>query len=174
MGVADSFQSASLLVKITLIIALVSNLCNWISFTTTSWITYSGPNTQDTYFGLWRSCGAISGCTQLDGSGSSKLNAIQAFAIFGFVSLNVATLLVVLYMFWGSCRGNAEVKLAAAILFFISAVTWLISVIVFGADFNKGGSDLDFSFGLAIVSLLLSVVAGVLLILDGNASVGSK
>ncbi|CAG5133656.1 unnamed protein product [Candidula unifasciata] len=178
MGVADSFQSSSLLVKITLIVALVSNLLNWISFTTTSWATYSGPFGADSYTGLWRSCGTLGGCSQLDGSGSSRFIAIQAFGIFGFISLNVAVLLLVLYIFWGSCRGNAEVKLAAAILLFVSVVTWLIAVIVFGADFYKdvknNYSDLDYSFGLAIVSLLLSLVCGILLVVDGNSSVGSK
>lgn len=44
----------------------------------------------------------------------------QAFGIFGFVGINLAMFLVVLAMFVDSCKGNAEVKMAATILCFVA------------------------------------------------------
>ncbi|KAH9498907.1 hypothetical protein Btru_004996 [Bulinus truncatus] len=105
------------------------------------------------------------------------LAATQAFGIFGFVSLNLGCLLLVLTMFYDKCKGNSEATLASGISLIVSAVTWLIAVIIFGASLhNDYNNDLDFSFALAVCALVLALVAGILVLLNakGGTSVGSK
>ncbi|CAL1545652.1 unnamed protein product [Lymnaea stagnalis] len=174
MGIKDDFMGAKLLIKISAIVVLVAQLFNWISFCTTSWIT-----TVVDRVGLWRhSAPRTLGSTSYDGTGSDSMAATQAFAIFGFVGLNVGCLLLVLFIFWSSCKGKSETGLAAGISLIVSAVTWLIAVSVIAADFGRidyqptFGFSFGFSFGLAICALILAGVAGVLTIL-GQLKIGS-
>lgn len=62
-----------------------------------------------------------------------------------------------------------------------SGVLFLIGIIVFGAKFdkyykhlNKVDHELAYSYGLAIVAVILEIVAGVLLILDGKKGGGTS
>uniref|UniRef100_A0A2C9L410 Uncharacterized protein n=1 Tax=Biomphalaria glabrata TaxID=6526 RepID=A0A2C9L410_BIOGL len=110
MGIKDSFMAANLAMKLVFFIILLANVVNWIAFCTTSWhVSPFG------YIGLWRF-----NTIPLDGAPDDEYIAIQAFSIFGFISLNVGFGLIVLYMFWGSCQGNSETNLAAAITLFVS------------------------------------------------------
>ncbi|KAK7504583.1 hypothetical protein BaRGS_00004069 [Batillaria attramentaria] len=182
MGVKDGFMGASLMVKISFILLLIANLFNWIAFTTASWgyFDFDGiANSLDGVgYGLWRRCGeTISGCTVLDGTREDWYATFQAFGIFGFVGINVAFLLLILYMFAGPCKGNGEAKMATFIICFVAAVCWLIAVIIFAAEFSVSGTSVDklgFSFALAIIALILAVVAGILLIVDGKGGGGTS
>ncbi|XP_055875303.1 epithelial membrane protein 2-like isoform X1 [Biomphalaria glabrata] len=174
MGVKDGFMSANTIVKIVFFVVLLAVIVNWIAFCTTSWYVVKGTPPY-TYHGLWRSCSGTASSSSpakcsfvYDGSPDDDLDAIQAFAIFGFIALNVGFLLIVLYMFWGSCKGNGEAGLAAAITLFVSAGSWLISVAIFGAKFQNLGGNLGYSFALAVCALILALVGGILMIIGGR------
>ncbi|KAK7004599.1 epithelial membrane protein 1 [Biomphalaria glabrata] len=173
MGVKDGFMEANLVTKLSFCIVLFAVIINWIAFCTTSWFLVSGIN----YYGLWRACTATTCGSMLDGSPDDDINAIQAFAIFGFMGLNVGFFLIVMYMFWGSCKGNGETGLAAAISLLVSAGCWLIAVAIFGSkydDYSVG--RFGYSFALAVIALILALVAGILMVVGGrgNSSVSSK
>ncbi|XP_055875309.1 epithelial membrane protein 1-like [Biomphalaria glabrata] len=172
MGVKDGFMGANVLTKIAFFVVLLAVVVNWIAFCTTSWYVFSGTS----YIGLWRQCGAATCGTMLDGSPDDEFDAIQAFAIFGFIALNVGFLLIVLYMFWGSCKGNAETGIASAITLFVSAGCWLISVAIFGAEYEDFTGRFGYSYALAVCALILALIGGIIMIIGGrgNSSVSSK
>ncbi|XP_059139313.1 epithelial membrane protein 3-like [Physella acuta] len=190
MGVKDGFMGAHILIKIAFIIVLVAQLCNWISFCTSSWyIVYNvvlNGNNKYTHFGLWRSCvrselfTTSDGCKMLDGAASDWFAATQAFAVFGFVLLNVGCLLLILFMFYGSCKGKSEAMLASGICLIASAVTWILAVIIYGAKvddlYGDNNFDFGFSFALAICALILALVSGILVVVASKkgGSVSSK
>ncbi|KAI8794254.1 epithelial membrane protein 2, partial [Biomphalaria glabrata] len=105
-----------------------------------------------------------------------SLAATQFFGILGFVGLNLGCLLLVLNIFTDKLKGNFEAILIAAISLIVSAVSWLLAVIIFAASFKPSGSELGYSFGLAICALVLAAVSGVLVLLarQGGSSVGSN
>ncbi|CAL1548291.1 unnamed protein product [Lymnaea stagnalis] len=169
MGVKDGFMGANIATKIAFFITFLANVLNWIAFCTTSWtVIESG---EENWIGLWRTC-ATGGCAQTDGSSDDEVDAVQAFAIFGFIALNVGFLLIVLYMFWGSCKGNAETGIASAIVHFISAGTWLISVAIYGAKFDDlyPNSRFGYSYALAVCALILALISGIMMIIGGRGN----
>ncbi|XP_076470298.1 uncharacterized protein LOC143300476 [Babylonia areolata] len=176
MGVKDGFMGASMFMKVAFILLVVANLFSWIAFTTTSWGYTDNSSVNKPGWGLWRYCRDDgSACSLLDGTRMDWFASFQAFGIFGFVGLSVALLLVILFMFVGSCSGNGEVKMASLILCFVGGVCWLIAVIIFGAEFeDKGDNEFGFSFALAIIGLICAIVAGVLLIVDGKGGGGTS
>lgn len=178
MGVKDGFMGASVMVKVSFIILVIASVLNWIAFCTASWSynTFSG-----TGYGIWRTCNDLIPitCSQLDGTRSEYYSAFQTFGIFGFVGVNLAMLLLSLFMFGGPCKGNGEAKMAVLIICFVAAVCWIIAVIIFGAKWDENtrgipSEKLGFSFGLAIVTLILAVIAGILLIVDGKGGGGTS
>ncbi|KAK3802463.1 hypothetical protein RRG08_033102 [Elysia crispata] len=150
---------------------------HWIAFTTTYWLYVEKISDTSTkffqYLGLWRTCSDIQFyiCLPRDGVADAAFNAVQAFAIFGFVALNVSFILMVLSMFCEKYKGNIEACWAIIILMFVSGGSWLIAVIVFGVKVANEVSDLRFSFGLAVTAGIISVVTGLVTILTrGEAS----
>ncbi|KAK7462528.1 hypothetical protein BaRGS_00038413 [Batillaria attramentaria] len=175
MGVKDGFMGASMLLKVALILIIVSNFCNWIAFTTASWGYNDGKlsGQYETGIGIWRRCDLVGGCSDRDGLREEWIGAFQGFAIFGYVGINVVMLLIILFLFVGACKGNGEVKMGAIITAFVTAVCYLIAVIIFASEWDDGAGknddyELGFSFGLAIVALVLEAITGVLLIVDGK------
>ncbi|CAL1548289.1 unnamed protein product [Lymnaea stagnalis] len=167
MGIKDGLTGTRPLVKVAAIIVFVAQVCNWIAFSTTSWYVVG-----HTHIGLWRSCSDIRmGCDSLDGISDDQFNAIQAFAIFGFMSLNIGFLLILLFMFWGSCRANTETAIASAVLLIFAGSAWLISVAIFGAEYDDrvlGADGLDYSYGLAVCALILSLIGGLFMLVGGR------
>ncbi|XP_013080170.2 uncharacterized protein LOC106065815 [Biomphalaria glabrata] len=166
MGLRDGLASSRILVKLALVIVFVAEVCNWIAFCTTSWYV-DGTN----HSGLWRRCSTsiiTGGCSQLDGVADDKMEAVQAFAIFGFMSLNVGFLLILLFMFYGSCRLNSEVSMASGIFLLFSTASWIISVAIYGDRFKDYIERLDFSYGLAVVALGLSLIGGICMLIGGR------
>ncbi|KAK0053129.1 epithelial membrane protein 1, partial [Biomphalaria pfeifferi] len=164
MGVKDGFMSANVATKIAFFVILLADVVNWIAFCTTSWQVIESTKS---YRGLWRSCLGAGVCGMLDGSTDDNVDAIQAFAIFGFIALNVGFLLIVLYMFWGSCKGNAETGIASAITLFVSAGCWLISVAIFGDKYDDAGR-FGYSYALAVCALILALIGGIIMIIGGR------
>ncbi|PVD20775.1 hypothetical protein C0Q70_18936 [Pomacea canaliculata] len=174
MSVKETFLTASLMTKLALIIISVSNFLNWIAFTTTSWYV-----TPTKWWGIWRQCD-FGSCYLLDGVISDWHGTFQAFAILGFMGINIAMVLIILFLFVNACKSNGEVKMAAIGICFVTALCYLIAVIIYGAEKSPTGSVsyssfyslgyyLGYSYGLAIVAFILEAVTGVLLLLDGKA-----
>ncbi|XP_055957441.1 epithelial membrane protein 1-like [Patella vulgata] len=181
MGVKDDFSGSSILGKVNLIVLLVANFCNWIAFCTAEWgKNYASVNDYNLNifngWGLWRICGntlSNAGCNQLDGWALDWYGAVQAFAIFAFVGINVAFLLVVLMMFTSKCKGNGDAGMASAILCLVAAVCYLIAVIIFAYYFSVVYTvftinlrPVGYSLILAIIALILAFVSGILIIVD--------
>ncbi|BFZ02658.1 hypothetical protein BsWGS_05697 [Bradybaena similaris] len=165
MGVKDGLATTGIIVKIAFVVVLISMFCNWLAFTTTSWYR----NDADIYLGLWRACqpNRLYLCSPTDGSADTKYGVIQAFGIVGFLSQNVGFLLIILYMFQGTCRGNSEVRLASAILLIVSAIGWLIAVAIFGAKYTEQAEYLHYSYALAVCACGLGLFGGVLMFVGG-------
>ncbi|KAL5008161.1 hypothetical protein ScPMuIL_013742 [Solemya velum] len=187
MSVVDNLKGASLFSKLALLFLTIALLFVYIAFTCTGWIE----NDAGQHWGLWRACSEsnwVVGCVELDGTANDWWAATQALAIFGFVGINVAFFLLILYMFVGKCQKNGEVAMATAIICIVTGVLFLIGVIVFGAEYdeyykdlgktpnNKNNNDhsLSYSYGLAIVAVILEILSGVLLILDGKKGGGTS
>ncbi|KAK7114870.1 hypothetical protein V1264_000854 [Littorina saxatilis] len=166
------------MMKVALILLIVANLFSWIAFTTTSWGYIDSNIVNFRGDGLWMRCGESVGCSRSDGTRLDWYAAFQAFGIFGFVGINLAMLLVVLTMFVGSCKGNAEANMGAVIMCFAGAVCWLIAVIIFAAEWPDWVGNVPdkfgFSFALAIIALIISVVAGILLVVGGKGGGGTS
>ncbi|XP_071079825.1 epithelial membrane protein 1-like [Haliotis cracherodii] len=200
MGLKDSFMKSPTLTKVCLILLLLAQICSWIAFTVPEWgRTYTDPllGTDGGYtgLGLWRRCsnGAStsytgpSNCITLDGAVLDWFVAVQAFSIFGFVGINIAFIIVMLQVFTSKCDDVTDIGFWNAVQSIVTAICYLIAVIVFGAEFNDGdygrpipkgvnykAGELAFSFGLAIVALLLEGVAGVLMLVDNKKGKGTS
>ncbi|KAK6982062.1 epithelial membrane protein 1 [Biomphalaria glabrata] len=172
MGIASGLRDSSLLAKLCFLIIFTANVGSWISFTTTSW----GITDDKYYTGIWRFCNMGDPnnkyCAMLDGFAKVWFGVFQAFACIGFAGLNASCLIIALYMCGGSCHKNSETGLCASVCCIFTAIFWLIAVIIFGAKFEddsdvslNGSKRLGFSFGLAVASLGLELIVGVLMIL---------
>ncbi|XP_067682630.1 uncharacterized protein [Haliotis asinina] len=111
--------------------------------------------------------------------------AVQAFSILGFVGINIVFIIVVLQVFTSKCEGVTDIGFWNAIQSIVSAVCYLLAVIVFGAEFDSGRyrspipsnykhGELGYSFGLAIMALLLDGVAGVLMLVESKKGKGTS
>ncbi|XP_046548099.1 uncharacterized protein LOC124258069 [Haliotis rubra] len=111
--------------------------------------------------------------------------AVQALSIFGFVGINIAFIIVVLQVFTSKCDDVTDIGFWNAIQSIVTAICYLLAVIVFGAEFDNGYyhqpitrtvkiGELGFSFGLAIVALLLEGVAGVLMLVESKKGKGTS
>ncbi|ESO85680.1 hypothetical protein LOTGIDRAFT_229485 [Lottia gigantea] len=164
MSLSGEFTGSSVFAKLTVIFMLLSNLCNWIAFTTTYWI----PGT-----GLWRTCSIIGNtpnCRFNDGNDVEFFQATQAFVSFGFIGINVVFFLSILYIWVAKCAKNADISFWGAILAFISAGSYFIGVLIYGIETNKNFVviNLHYSYAMAILALLLEVVGGIFFLLAGK------
>ncbi|XP_046548107.1 uncharacterized protein LOC124258079 [Haliotis rubra] len=184
MGIKDSFMGASVLMKVCFLVLLVAQVCNYIAFTIPQWgKRYTAP-VGDFFvgYGLWRLCSNSelpSACGQLDGTRLDWYAAVQAMSVFGFVGINVAFLVVTLQIFSSMCKGVSDLGFWNALCCFLTGACYLVAVIIFGTNFDDGffsyvgggilrEGEFGFSFGFAIVALILEIVAGVLILLDGK------
>ncbi|CAG2217398.1 uncharacterized protein [Mytilus edulis] len=178
MGVVDDFKGASILCKVAFILLLIATLFTCISYTTTDWVYEDVGNT---HYGLWRRCGEAdipTGCVTLDGWANEWYGVVQAFVTFGFFGILVSFFLVVLYIFVSKCQKNGEVAIAVAIICIATGVFYLIGVIVFAAEVNdwpeNNTTDYKFgySFALSIIALVLEIIGGILMIVEGKGGGG--
>ncbi|KAJ8309593.1 hypothetical protein KUTeg_014467 [Tegillarca granosa] len=174
MSVIDDLKSASLFGKLAFVFLAIASLFVCIAFTCTGW----GELNTGMHWGLWRVCSENTytpGCTPTDGWALDWWAATQALVIFGFFGILVSFFLVILYIFVGKCQKNSEVAMGAGIICIVTGVLYLIGCIVFAAEWDKNYKDtntldyfLSYAFGLSIVALILEIVAGVFLILEGK------
>ncbi|CAC5421102.1 unnamed protein product [Mytilus coruscus] len=178
MGVVDDFKGASILCKVAFILLLIATLFTCISYTTADWVYEDVGNT---HYGLWRICGETdipTGCQTIDGFANDWYGVVQAFVTFGFFGILVSFFLVILYIFVSKCQKNGEVAIAVAIICIATGVFYLIGVIVFGAKVDKWPENattdykMGYSFALSIIALVLEIIAGVLMIVEGKGGGG--
>jgi hypothetical protein len=173
MGCKDGFNHTGVIVKVAFFIVGISMFANWLAFTTNSWYRRDEATSQR-YLGLWRTSLSsdifFGNAGMEDGTGNTKFGVVQAFGIVGFMSQNVAFFLICIFMFRDKYRGNSEVRLASAILLFISASGWLISVAIFGAAIKDiGGSDyLHYSYAFAVIACGLGLIGGIFMAVGGS------
>lgn len=176
MGVREGCTGASTSMKAAVVLLVAANFFSWIAFTTSSWRYVESDVNHNPGQGLWRSCtetGTFT-CGLLDGTRLGWYGTFQAFGIFGFVSLTVALLLVVLFLFVASCSDNVEVKAAAKVLCFVGGLCWIIAVFIFSVKYKDDANSQDhdklgFSFVFAIITALLAIVSGLLLLKADSA-----
>ncbi|KAH9488429.1 hypothetical protein Btru_052373 [Bulinus truncatus] len=182
MSFTTSVRSSTLLVKVVVCILLVSFILAWISFVTTSWGDgYSGNALQG--YGLWRKCnsaGTSPDCSNIEGWNLHWYRTVQAFAIFGFVSVNVCLGFILLLIFVPYCNKGRSLTLWVSVLAFWSALSYTVAIIVFAASFNSSFTDslspnqhLEYGWGLAIVVAVLQLFVGVIMIFESR-NTGAK
>ncbi|KAK7004608.1 voltage-dependent calcium channel gamma-2 subunit [Biomphalaria glabrata] len=169
MDISNNFKAARPLVKVVVILLVIAQVCNWLAFCTTSWYVHLDNNV---YIGLWRSC-SLTSCNPRDGIPVAFVMAVQAFAIFGFVSINLSFWLVLLYTFSSKYRLSSPTYRLAAGLLLCAVVSWLISVVVFGTNvcinsgqYNGKYVGCHYSYGLAVCAVVLSLTACILIFID--------
>ncbi|KAI8784887.1 hypothetical protein BgiMline_009298 [Biomphalaria glabrata] len=182
MTFASSIRSSTILLKVVLSIVLVSFILAWISFVTASWGDgYSGNSLLG--YGLWRRCNDIEtnpACVNIEGWNLHWYRAVQAFAIFGFVSVNFCLFFVLLLMFVESCSKGRSLSLWVSVLGFWSALSYAVAIIVFAGSFDSSFTDaaspnqhLEYGWGLAIVVAVLQIFVGALMIFESR-NTGAK
>ncbi|PVD32851.1 hypothetical protein C0Q70_08298 [Pomacea canaliculata] len=176
----ESFQKANIFAKLAFMFLLIAEILGWIAFTTTDWgrmFTFGGDYVG---YGLWRICTNLI-CETNDGWLLEWYGVVQAFAIIGFVTLNLGFFLVILFMFVATCKCNSDLSFWNAINCFAGAICWLISIIIFGIKFDDKydqgyGKTVSYSYILAIIALALMIASGIVLLLTnrGGGAVSSK
>ncbi|XP_059156723.1 uncharacterized protein LOC131941464 [Physella acuta] len=168
MSIVVGLKTSSILAKICMLLIFVSTVANWISFTTTSW----GINNSNTWYtGIWRKCTADR-CAMLDGVTVVWFGVFQAFAVLGFMGINVAFVVIALYIFGGDLRGNREAGTVAAVICIFTSMFWLVAVSAFGAEVDleiglvKDLDKLGFSYGLAVAALGIELITGLLMVVE--------
>ncbi|GFO10212.1 hypothetical protein PoB_003671700 [Plakobranchus ocellatus] len=186
MSCLSNFQSSSIYQKIAFFLLLIALCLAWISFVTTGWgdayITDGSPDTL-TGYGLWRRCGDTDfapNCEKLTGWNLDWYRAVQAFAIIGFVCVNVSLLLIILLVFLPKCHQSKAITLWIVVLSFLSAFSYILAVIIFAVGFDSTfevtGSDdasVQYGWGLALCVFVLDIVAGALFIVEAR-HIGAK
>ncbi|XP_071161005.1 uncharacterized protein [Mytilus edulis] len=192
MGVVDDFKGTSIFCKVVFILLLIATLFTCISYTTTDWV-YNDKVVINNHYGLWRICGEAevpAACLHIDGWANDWYGVVQAFVTFGFFGILISFFLVVLYIFVGKCQKNGEVAIAELCYYLYchsedehemkrTRVFYLIGIIIFGAKVNdKWVEDavtdykFGYSFALSIIALLLEIVAGVMMLVEGKGGGG--
>ncbi|XP_069107079.1 protein NKG7-like [Argopecten irradians] len=157
MGLGD----APLLFKIALGCGLAGLLFHLIGLATPYWTSltlFENTIFESSYHaGLWRGCsGSICGKVS---NAASWLEAVQAFAILGFLAGVAGIVLAFLYMFVEQLKKDV-VYIVAAIGNLAAAGCIFLSIVIYGSKVENG---LSWSFGLSIVGMIFFGVAGVLM-----------
>ncbi|XP_064603420.1 uncharacterized protein LOC135468888 [Liolophura sinensis] len=195
MGLVDSVKGLPVLLLVALILILVANLFNGIAFSTTAWGEYFSyiansnvidPTARYTNVGLWRTCTGTQVTYALDGLGACSYTAlgtaqgwmacVQAMAVFGFAGILGSLILMMAYLLG---EKNGDYLLLAAFICIITGVLYFIGIVIYGVKFYSPvitsgfGRTLSWSFGLAVISMILEIVAGVLLLLGRKGTATS-
>ncbi|CAL1543364.1 unnamed protein product [Lymnaea stagnalis] len=173
MGVIQGFLDTNWMGRVVLILLLVAQIFNWLSMCMNDWGLFdSNPlNNKDRKgFGVWKECGnqePSANCVELDGWRLKWYGAFQGFAIFAFMSVNVAFCLTILLLYVPPCKGSRELAIGSAIACFITTVFYIVAIIIFGVRFDRSfdaGFDreiLQSGFYFAIIVAILTLVAGI-------------
>ncbi|XP_059144002.1 uncharacterized protein LOC131931277 [Physella acuta] len=184
MAFVKSFKDSSLLLKVTACILIINMALAWVSFVTASWGDGYGDDATKTKkikkgYGLWKECSddeIESGCVNLTGWNLQWYRAVQAFSIFGFMSVNFCFLSVLLLMFNPSCHKRKSLHLWVAVIGLWSAISYTVSIIVFGVGFDSSFTDsslpnqyLEYGWALAIVVAVFQVFVGLIMIIESRS-----
>ncbi|KAK0058865.1 hypothetical protein Bpfe_011830 [Biomphalaria pfeifferi] len=173
MGVIQGFKSTDLIGRIVFILLLVAELFNWLSMCMSDWGLYDTIIANDKNkagFGVWRKCGnqePDSNCEEIDGWRLPWYGAFQAFAIIAFLATNLSLCLMILLMYIPQCSRNKDIVVCCTASCFVTAVFYLVAIIIFGVRFDSTFDDgfdqqiLQTGFYFAIVVVVLSLVSGV-------------
>lgn len=104
--------------------------------------------------GLWETCT----CRDITGNTPDWWKATQAMITIGLILMLLCFLCVFIYMCVHTLSKNRTI-LALTVLCFITALVLLIGIIIWGV---KKPDNLHWSFALTIISMLITLVAGVL------------
>ncbi|KAL8566210.1 hypothetical protein ACOMHN_063100 [Nucella lapillus] len=189
-----SFKGANLFAKLAFIFLLIASVVGWISYCTANWARLEKELNKVKYYdgyGVWvvatnwgwnfdptnekGSHAPLPHVKPTDGWLLEWYGGFQACATVGFVCLNVGFFLIVLFVFVGPCKSNADMAFWNAINNIVGSIFWLIAVLIFGTQ-KPSKSELNYSFGLAIVTLVLQLAAGIVLLLTrrGGGAVHSS
>lgn len=177
-----SYKAAPLLTRLANIFLTAALYMGWYSYCTSSWGRVF-PQSDSEYFhgyGIWR-IGDNKFLTtntpsplilHTDGWLLEWYGAFQAFASLGFMSVNLGYFLLVLTVYVGPCKSNADLLFWNAVINIAGCVSWLVAVILFGVKFKEtfgiisiGDPVLHYSFYLAVIVAAFQLVAGILLLL---------
>ncbi|KAK7499041.1 hypothetical protein BaRGS_00009588 [Batillaria attramentaria] len=189
----ESIKGANIFGKLAFIFLLIAMFLGWIAYTTANWCRiYITPDDDDYVgYGIWRvadnsepySADFFVGTDKYSGRVGEHndgwllpwFGAFQAFATFGFISLNVGFFLVVLFIFVGPCKSNKDMGFWNAINCIFGSICWLIAIILFAAyfeDFDKKPQfdepNVSYSFVFAIFTFALQLATGIVLLLTNR------
>jgi len=177
------FMENAMYAKIASICVILALLLFLIAFADPHWAS-TNPNksTRNEYFGLWRRCtvpfGGSQTCTNfIDFHTGDWLKASQAFMTLGFFALLASIAAVAAAAFVPEFEGEPKAIAAAITVTGITTLFLLIGVAVFGDQFHKyferDGSglvddpgQLDWAYGVACTSLILTFTACVLMVVE--------
>ncbi|KAL8619788.1 hypothetical protein ACOMHN_025874 [Nucella lapillus] len=172
MPVRD-LRSLSTWMKLALVFLSLGVLLFVVGFATESWMVSRGY--VDRYHtklhkGLWKHKDCTrSRCTSYSyGAMEDFERATQAMESIGLVSMLLAFLLLLLYVFVDSCR-RREAMLATIFFIFGAVVAMVIGFIIFATKWEERGLEIGWSLGVAIAGCILTFVAGVMCVLHIQA-----
>ena len=157
------------------IITIVAFVIHLIAFATPYWYVKTlevQTTTSKAYFGLWRSCGSVTGpsisiskCastaddTTLDG----ELTGTQAVECISFILFVAAVVCLTIRMF--ALKDKDILILVALGLCIAAGVFALIGVVIFGVN-EKFKDNLHFSFAFCVIGGVAGFIAGAVLAVD--------
>lgn len=160
------FNTSSIFIKVAFVCVLLATLLFIIGFATVSWMVYDQYHTYDTYdYGLWRvkHCGRRNSCSNYGTPTQDWMRATQAFECMGLISLAVAVIITVLFVFVDKMRKRSPL-IAIIIFCFVAVACMIIGFIIFGTKLSS--ADVGWSMGVAIAGCILTFVAGVMCVID--------
>ncbi|KAL8566208.1 hypothetical protein ACOMHN_063098 [Nucella lapillus] len=188
--IVASYKESPIITRIANLFLTGAVYLAWYSFCTNSW-GRTFPQKDKEYFvgyGIWRigdnnfksdepnaTTGSHAPIPKIlfhsDGWLSEWYWAFQAFTSFGFVSVNLGYFLLILIVYVGPCKSNADLVFWNAINNIAGCISWLVAVLLFGLKFKEtfDNSDepvLHYSFYLAVVVCAFQLITGILLFLS--------
>jgi len=127
-----------------------------IGFATTAWSTYSGGQE-----GLWQRCSC-----RKHGDREDWFHATQAMISIGLIGLLLSFILACIYMCVHSVSKNSTI-LALVIVCFVSVLFMVIGFAIYG---SKLEDSVSWSFAITVISAILTLVAGILSIVQMRQS----
>ncbi|KAK7087868.1 uncharacterized protein [Littorina saxatilis] len=183
--ITESYKAVNGLTKAALILLTASLYLGWYGYCTVSWGRVYSKAMSDYFlgYGVWRIADNRTPLPELYATHGWLLSwyvAFQTFATLGFISVNLGYILILLLVYVAPCKGNADLGFWNGINCIFGSVCWLVAVVVFGVKFDDtfvtssyDDPTLQYSFILAVVVVVVELVAGILLLVNGRSNSGS-
>ncbi|XP_045202991.1 uncharacterized protein LOC123556391 [Mercenaria mercenaria] len=163
------FASSSKVLKATAVLLGVVFIVHCVGIGTDFWV-HSDHFGARVHSGLWRYCscftffGETCYCVSFHSPAPGWLKGVQALEVIGLIAIIFVGLMIFMQLFFTQCT---TIKIWGILLMFFSAVCILAGVTLYGAMMLH---DLNFSFGLCVISSILCFVCAFLLIQDRRIS----